>query len=118
MATIGIFTYRDLYGGNPEYYHHQRSSQLPSTILVESLLISNTTSDSLSTNENFVNLISSTTIQSSTSSYSLYKFVQLVPFAYFHWFLIGLAILLTLLLTLIFICYCRNHCRKNKKIRK
>jgi uncharacterized membrane protein YukC len=129
MAASGFFTYRDLYGGKPEYYHRQRSSQLLSSTTVELLSISTTTIDSLPTTINlaelvsstpihFAKLVSSTTIQSSTSNNKLYKLVQLLPFAYFHWFLIGLAILLTLLLTIIFTCYCRSHCRKTKKSRK
>ncbi len=119
MATSGFFTYHDLYGGKPENYHHQSSSRLSSSTTVQLLPITNTTIASFPTTINFVKVISSTpTIQSSTSNSKLYKLVQLVPFAYFHWFLIGLAILLTLLLTIIFVCYCRSHCRKNKKSRK
>jgi len=117
MAASGFFTYHDLYGGKPEIYHHLRSSRLSSstTTAEPSSTSDDTTITSLPTTINFIELISPTTIQSSTSASKLYKFVQLVPFAYFHWFLIGLAILLTLLLTIIFTCYCRGHCRKNKK---
>jgi uncharacterized membrane protein YukC len=120
MATSGLFTYHDLYGGKPEIYRYQSPSYLSSPTTIQLLFISNTTTTSLPipTTVNLAKLVSSTTIQLSTTSNKFYKFIQLVPFAYFHWFLIGLAILLTLLLTIIFTCYCRSYCRKNKKIRK
>lgn len=119
MATSGFFTYHDLYGGKPEIYHQQNIFPLSSSTTVQTLSIPNTTTTSLPTTLHLVKLVSSTTtIRSSTSISKLYKLVQLVPFAYFHWFLIGLAVLLALLLTIIFTCYCRNHCRKSKKLRK
>lgn len=121
MATSGLFTYRDLYAGKPEYYHQQRSFQLlSSSATIESLWIANITTNDSAISEpiDIVNLIPLTVIESSTSSNSLYKLVQLVPFAYFHWFLIGLALLLALVLAIIFTTYCCNHCRKNNKTRK
>ncbi|CAF2513817.1 unnamed protein product [Rotaria sp. Silwood2] len=100
MATIGFFTYYDLYGGKPEIYHYQDSSRLSLSTIV--------------TTAHPIKLVSLATIQSSNK---LYKLIQLVPFAYLYWFLIGLAILLSLLLIIIFICYFHSYCRKNNKSR-
>ncbi len=143
MATSGFFTYRDLYAGQPEYYYQQKDIPLPSSTPVELLSISIDTDDIsfpdtkeilfsspignsfvnitgaldsidtsfLNTTDDF-NLISSTTIKSNNK---LYELIQNIPFAYFHWLLIGLAVAFTILLAFILTCYCRSHCRKNKK---
>ena len=117
MAASGFFTYHDLYGGRPDHYHHQTNSQSSSSSTTQLVPISNTTvaSFSTTTTTDLVELISSTTVQPDSK---LYKLVQFIPFAYFHWFLIGLAFLLALLLTIIFTYYCRGCCRKRNKSRK
>lgn len=119
MATSGFFTYHDLYGGFPEIYHYQSFVSLSSSsTTIETLSIPNTTA------LNFVESVpptttTATTIRASTNNLSkLYKLVQLVPFAYFQWFLIGLAVFLVISLTTAFTCYCRNNCKKNKRSRK
>ncbi|CAF0812329.1 unnamed protein product [Rotaria sp. Silwood1] len=98
MATSGFFTYYDLYGGKPENYHYQDNSRFLTSRIV--------------TTTHSIVLVPSTTIQSSNK---LYKLVEFVPFAYVHWFLIGLAIILTLLLIIIFMYYCRSYCIKSNK---
>ncbi len=119
MAASGFFTYHDLYGGKAEIYHHESLVPLSSSTTVQTLSIPNTTTSSPPTTLNLFKLVSSTEIRSSTTNTSkLYKLVQLIPFAYFHWFLIGIAVLLAILLITVFTCYCRNYCRKTKKFRK
>jgi len=115
MAASGFFTFHDLYGGRPENYHQRINSQSPSSSTTKLFSVSNTTTSSFSTTTDLIKLISSTTIQPDSK---FNKLVQLIPFAYFHWFLIGLAFLLTLLLTIIFTYYCRGHCRKRNKSRE
>lgn len=127
MATSGFFTYYDLYGGKPEVYHHQNVFQLLSSTTEESLptldeptIATTTITTSPDSPIDFLHSVLSTTVvKSSTSSNNkFYQFVQLVPFAYFHWFLLGLAILLALLLIIICVCYCRSCCRKHRRHRK
>ncbi|CAF1386464.1 unnamed protein product [Adineta steineri] len=112
MATNGFFTYRDLYGGKPELYHQSRKSHFSSSDSIQYLSTSSTPIISLPTTTDLLNLFSSTTIQLDNK---LSKFIQLIPFDYLYWFLIGLAILLTLILIIIFAYYFRSHCRRPKK---
>jgi hypothetical protein len=147
MATSGFFTFHDLYAGKPEYYYQQNDFQPSSSTTMElellsdpfDILLSSTTDISLSSaddislsnvadisfsNTDDISFLNTTDVLQSVSSATIkssnkfYELIQLIPFAYFHWFLIGLAILFTLLLAIIFTCYCRGHCKKNKKSRK
>ena len=127
MATSGFFTYNDLYAGKPELYHH------PNLLL---LLLSTTTTEPQSTSEEITAVptaettspsdtidsfqsVLSTTLESTTSSDSkIYQLVHSVPFAYFHWFLLGLAILFALFLVFICVCYCHSCCQKRRRRRR
>ncbi|UJR25250.1 hypothetical protein I4U23_006602 [Adineta vaga] len=113
MATSGFFTYHDLYAGKPENYHHRNTFRLLSSDTTHSLPILNTTIETLSSTT--TNSTESTSVTTILLDSKLDKFVQLIPFTYFHWFLIGLAALLALLLSVIFTYYCRSYCRKQKK---
>lgn len=122
MATKGFFTYYDLYGGDPKIHRYESNNKLSSYRKMKLLSLLNApnassltatvTSSSIAKNSE---LVTSTAIQTNNE---FLKLVQLVPFAYLHWFLIGLAILLALILFIIFICYCRRCCRKNNKYQK
>ena len=119
MAAIGLFTYHDLYAGKPEIYRIKSPSEPPTSTAEQLVSLSTTETTTLfSTISEIVEVVSSNTTSTSTTSNNLYKFVQAVPFAYLHWLLLGLAVLLILVLSIVFTCYCRGHCRKNGKTRK
>ena len=130
MATSGFFTYYDLYGGKPEVYHHPTFIHLllsTTTTTTESLptfdelITVTTTTETTSPSDTIDSFesIASTTLESTTSSTNIfYQLVQSVPFAYFHWFLLGLAVLFALFLIIIGICYCHSCCQKRRRRRK
>lgn len=119
MANGGLFTYRTLYGGRPELYHREIYFDW-SLSTVEQFVSSwddtttTTPIDFVSTVPEIVELIPFDTLESNVTNGELHNLVRAVPFTYFHWFLVGLAIILTLLLTVVYVCYCRGHCINNK----
>ncbi|CAF1040589.1 unnamed protein product [Rotaria sp. Silwood1] len=118
MAVNGIFTYEDLYAGKFQDYHRRLIPQVSSSFTSNqhSLvlnIITTTTTTSVSTSH-FSKLISSTEIE---SNIKLNKLTDVIPFIYFYWLLLLLAIFLTFALLIIFICYCHN-CFKNYRTRR
>ncbi len=117
MAANGFFTYEDLYARkSPNYYHRpisQISSSLKPNPLLSVLNVPTTTTAIVSTS-NFAKLVSSTEIESSTK---LNKLADIIPFTYFYWILVVLAILLALTLVIVFICYCRTFIKNYRTYR-
>ena len=119
MAVNGLFTYEDLYAGHSPNYHqrpiHQvsSSSSLASNQLLTALDTSPLTTTVVPTSY-FSKLVLSTEIESSTK---LNKLADVIPFTYFYWLLVVLAILLTLTLIIVFIYYCRTFFRNYKNRR-
>jgi hypothetical protein len=122
MAVNGLFTYKDLYAGKPPNYHQRPILQLSSSSssshftpneLFSVLNIPKTTTTIIPTSH-FEKLVLSREIESNTK---LNKLADVIPFTYFYWLLVVLAILLTLTLIIVFICYCRTFF-KNYKTRR
>ena len=103
MAASGLFTYEDLYGGKYENYYHRYIPPISSS---ETLSVLNTTTPvSFIPTSNHEKFVLSTEIKSSTK---LNKLADIIPFTYFYWALVVLAIILILTLVIVFICYCRT----------
>ncbi len=120
MAVNGLFTYEDLYAGKSPN-HHQRpilqissSSSFTPNELLSVLNIPTTTTTTIIPTSHFEKLVLSREIESNTK---LNKLADVIPFTYFYWLLVVLAILLTLTLIIVFICYCRTFF-KNYKTRR
>lgn len=131
MAISGFFTYHDLYGGKPELYHRKIFSEWPSSALEEFISALEETDNSTTTTTTTTTTMMASTLfstvaeivqidpfESNTTSEKMHELVQAVPFAYLQWFLVGLAVILTFLLSIIYFCFCRGHCRKNGKARQ
>ncbi|CAF0744093.1 unnamed protein product [Rotaria sordida] len=125
MAVNGIFTYEDLYADKFQNYHRrfipQVSSSFTSSQHLSVLNITTITTTTTTTTTTIVptsyfsKLISSTEIE---SNIKLNKLANVIPFIYFYWLLVLLAIFLTLALIIIFICYCRNFFKNYKTHRE
>jgi len=113
MAVNGLFTYEDLYAGKSPNYHQRPSSSFTPNERFSVLNIPTTTTTIIPTSH-FEKLVLSREIESNTK---LNKFADVIPFTYFYWLLVVLAILLTLTLIIVFICYCRTFF-KNYKTRR
>ena len=103
MAVNGLFTYEDLYAGKSQNYHSRFDLQSSSFISHE-LDIPLTTTNIVPTSY-FEKLVLSTDEISSTKSN---KLVNATSYTYLYWILFVLAILLTIALIGVFICYCRT----------
>jgi hypothetical protein len=113
MATRGFFTLHDLYAGKAKQYHHHQISHTPTLSTVEPV-------DSVLTNVDVLFENVKHRIESSSSIVPMFEqdaqqLVRLGLFAYLHWFLLALAILLSLALVIISIYYCHHHCRTTKR---
>jgi hypothetical protein len=104
MAVNGLFTYEDLYAGNSQNYHSRFNLQSLSSFISRQLDIPLTTTNIVPTSY-FEKLVLSTDELSSTESN---KLASAIPFTYLYWILFVLAILLTIALIIVFICYCRT----------
>jgi hypothetical protein len=106
MAVSGLFTYDDLYAVKPPNSYPKFDLLTSSSFIPHQHLwvsdISTTTIDPTSYSEK---LVASTDIELSTKSN---KLADVIPFTYFYWVLVVLAILLTITLIIVFICYCRS----------
>lgn len=98
LVANGIFTYEDLYGGRAGEYHYRPTGSLASTERPP------TTSISLIRISHVAKLISSTESPSKSRWTSP---IESIPFTYFYWVLLAVAILLTIVLITISVCYCR-----------
>jgi hypothetical protein len=102
MATQGFFTLDGLYAGKAKEYYQKTISFLAFTSDDQSSLISTANDDESTTTEITENV---------------YKVIRQNSFAYFHWLLIALAVFLTVLLSIIAIYFCCQHCTKKNKRR-
>ncbi|UJR23653.1 hypothetical protein I4U23_026637 [Adineta vaga] len=120
MAVNGFFTYEDLYASRSRNYNYKlilpispSPSNIPNRFLSEADLSTKLTTDIPPSHP--AKLIALTNeLELSTK---LNKLADIIPFSYFYWLLVILAIFLTLTLITIFICYCRTFVKNYKNRR-
>lgn len=115
MAIDGRFTYEDLYAGHSPNFYRRPIFSVSTNSLSSQLEIpatpTTTTTTTLSTRY-FARLVATTTEVHSTTNFN--KLPEIIPFTYFYWILVVLAILLALTLIIIFVYYCRSFVQKHR----
>ena len=104
MAVDGRFTYEDLYAGQSPNYYHRPLLPISST-------------NAISSESDIPTIISTTRLVTSTEIHSrtkLNKLADIIPFNYLYWILLVLAILLSIILIIIFIYYCRTFIKHHR----
>lgn len=107
MAVNGVFTIEDLFGGKS--LNHDRYHQVLPSALKHSLLSVKAELTTITTE-----FILSTEFEKITEQN---KLASIIPFTYFYWVLLVLAILLSLILIIFFIYYCHTFV-KNYRARR
>jgi hypothetical protein len=111
MAVNGLFTFEDLYAGQSPNYYRRPFPDVSNSILPILDIPDTTTVVSTSY---FAKFVVSTEVESNTK---LNKLADAIPFTYFYWILVVLAVLLIITLVIVFVCYCRTFV-KNYRARR
>ncbi len=118
MAVNGFFTFEDLYAGQSPNYYRRPLPQVSSSFTTNRILsisdIPITTTTTVVPTSYFAKLVVSKEVESTTK---LNKLADVIPFTYFYWILVVLAILLALTLVIVFISYCHTFI-KNYRTRR
>lgn len=126
MATKGFFTFDDLYlGRGKEYLYKKSLYETTSSVRTNSRWFpSYSVDEDLSPSffdgqeESLVDTMKSTTTAATLNLNFVDKLEKINTFAYLYWFLIALAVALTLLLMVVITYYCCHHCQRKRKQRK